>query len=135
MHDLIMRAPEAGVVPVPRSGELFVLTLRHTRMGRSRFFDGSRLRMGEVEVEGSQMAVESFTLTSVDVGEALQLEAFHADRDVITKAESWCTQESQCAKPSVGNQPRVALSSRSRLGHTYRLFIQLATATKQIIPS
>ncbi|KAN0127739.1 hypothetical protein V8E53_014459, partial [Lactarius tabidus] len=46
------------------------------------------VHMGEVEVEGTQTAVESFTFAFVDVGEALQLEAFHADRDVITKAES-----------------------------------------------
>jgi hypothetical protein len=83
--------------------------------------------MGEVEVEGTQTAVESFTLAFVDVGEALQLEAFHADSDVITKAESRersraCARNMKFMKPSVGNQPRVALSSRSRLGHTYRLF-------------
>jgi hypothetical protein len=90
MHDLITRAPEAGVVPVPGSGELFVLTLERTRMGRSSLFGDSRLcAWGRLRLRAcTQTAVESFTLAFVDVGEALQLEAFHADRDVITEAES-----------------------------------------------
>ena len=91
--DLITRAPEAGAqtkdtaVPVPGSGEPFMLTLRRTEVGEVKFIWWfTTIRTGEDKVEGTQTAVESFESRFFDVDEALLTAKFQADREVIAKA-------------------------------------------------
>ena len=91
--DLITRAPEAGAqtkdtaVPVPGSGEPFMLTLRHTEGGVVKFIWWyAAVRTGEEKVEGTQTAVENFESAFFDVDEALEVATFQADREVIAKA-------------------------------------------------
>ena len=91
--DLITRAPEAGAqtkaaaVPVPGSGEPFMLTLRRTEEGEVKFIWWfATVRTGEDKVDGTQTAVESFESAFFDVEKALQVATFQADREVIAKA-------------------------------------------------
>jgi hypothetical protein len=78
---------KAAAVPVPWSGEPFVLTLRRTEDGEVKFIWWfATMRTEEDKVEGTQTAVESFTSSFVDVDEALQKATFQADREVIAKA-------------------------------------------------
>ena len=61
---------KAAAVPVPGSGEPFLLTLRRTEDGEVKFIWWfASVRLGEDKVEGTQTAVERFTSWFEDRGD------------------------------------------------------------------